>query len=53
MINYSMVLWYLDILYEKYENISKVVGVVDSMHTNGFSTLSVLRRKLGKEKVFS
>ena len=31
----------------------KVVGVVDSMHTNGFSTLSVLRRKLGKEKVFS
>lgn len=40
-------------LFEKYENTSKVVDVVDSMHTNGFSTLSVLRRKLGKEKVFS
>ena len=42
MINYSMVLWYLDILYEKYENISLLLMLSCCSHVQLFATLWIV-----------
>jgi len=42
MINYSMVLWYLDILYEKYENISLLLMLSCCSHVQLFAALWIV-----------